>query len=105
MSEALAAINRADYESDAAYQQALNETSKWYVDQEAYLLGEMDKIVGASIDLYENDYLEYDKWCGSKKGSAETLLGQLGTTADPTSIYGQMGANANGWLSSFGTVI
>ena len=105
MSEALAAINRADYESDAAYQQALNETSKWYVDQEAYLLGEMDKIVDASIDMYENDYTEYNRWSGMKGQSATTLMNQLGTTADPTSIYGQMGANANGWLSSFGTVI
>jgi hypothetical protein len=62
MVEALKAIRQEDYEDTASYLQALENTSTFYKQQEAYLIGESQKVIQRNQEFYNEDYLAYDNW-------------------------------------------
>ena len=97
MMEALRGIRREDYEDAEAYQAALEETTRFYQEQEAYLIGETQKTIERSKDIYNNDYLAYDDWSGQKESRATTMYGNLETAQ--TTSYGTMGENTDGWVA------
>ena len=66
MVEALREIRQEDYADTEAYMQALEETTQFYKEQEAYLIGETQKVIERSQDIYTNDYLAYDGWSTQK---------------------------------------
>ena len=103
MVEALQEIRRQDYESDAAYYAAMEETTKFYTEQEAYLIEESNKVIQRSNEIYTEDYQNYTQWASNKKTTGESLVEAFGSVGGEdtkaSGIYGTLGQNASGWLS------
>ena len=97
MVEALRGIRQEDYEDTEAYMQALQETTQFYKDQEAYLISEAQKVIERSQDIYANDYLAYDGWNLQKLDSANNYNTILSDTQ--LQAYEQMGINTDGWVA------
>ena len=98
MVEALREIRQEDYEDAAAYQAALEETTRFYQEQEAYLIGETQKVIERSTDIYTNDYAAYDGWSTAKTDRMGTLYQTMNDTQ--TTAYGTLGQNTQGWVTS-----
>ena len=97
MVEALREIRQEDYADTEAYMQALQETTQFYKDQEAYLIGETQKVIERSQDIYENDYLAYDGWNLQKLDSANNYNTILSDTM--LQAQEQLGINTDGWVA------
>lgn len=97
MVEALRNIRQEDYEDTEAYMQALQNTAQFYKDQEAYLIGETQKVIERSQDIYENDYLAYDGWNLQKLNNTDNYNAKLSETQ--LQAQAQLGINTNGWVA------
>ena len=96
MVDALRDLRREDYDSTEDYLAALEETTKFYTDQEAYLVDEKNKVIARSQITYADDYLQYNDWSGKTLDTASLLEATLADN------YNGMGQNSLGWVTTFG---